>query len=128
MTTYTLFSGLTAIQAAPTTSQGGTVGSNLPSGSQLAFPNGGAGGPVTPPTNQTFQLVVVGAGSVSASAQPVVSNDGINWVNYGSAISASSATTVSVGSGTGAAVWAYYAAYLTAISGTGAKATMTMNA
>lgn len=129
MTTYILFQGIKAIQSAPGTVQGGTPGSNLPPGSTFANPGGGAGAPTAPPTNQTLHAVVAGtSGSVSATVQPVVSNDGINWIAYGSPITIASAATPQQGSAVGTAVWAFYSAYVTAISGTGASVTCTMNA
>lgn len=83
--------------------------------------------PKMPPLAQAFQLVVSGIGTVSATVQVLASNDGTNWVDYGDAVTAT-------GTITGQAAWAgnqpfrHYAAILTAISGTGAAATLRMSA
>jgi hypothetical protein len=79
--------------------------------------------------NQTFQVVVTGtSGNVSATVQPIVSNDGVNWSNYGSAIATGIGTSPQQGIGPGAQAWQYFSAYVTAISGTGASVTCTMAA
>jgi hypothetical protein len=88
-------------------------------------------GPVPPLVigpQQTFQFTVNSPNSValSATTQVVVSNDGINWATNGSPVTVTgtkSATTgfSSVGN------WKYFAAYLTAISGLGALATLIMD-
>ncbi len=128
MTAYVLCS-TNAASSPVGTSQAGGKGSNLPPGSNMIdLSIGGALNPVIPPTNQVFQLIVTGSGNVSATAQPIVSNDGMNWANYGSTISAASAATVSQANGTGAVPWAFYSAIITAISGTGAVAKVIMNA
>lgn len=131
MTTYPLFSGLSASQNAPGTTQGGPPGSNLPPGSQMAAPAGGAGGPTSPPTNQSFQLTVTASNpgvSCSATAQAIVSNDGVNWMNYGNPIVAAAGASPNLQGQNASGLWAYFSAYLTAITGTGAKATLTMAA
>lgn len=85
--------------------------------------------PKSPPTEQTFHLVIAGtAGNVSGTAQVVVSNDGVNWVNYGDAIAAASTYLTAQASFAGTQAWRYFGAYLTAISGTGAKASLKMSA
>lgn len=128
MTAYVLCS-TNAVSGPIGTAQVGSKGMNLPAGSNfIDLSIGGALNPVIPPTNQTFQLIVTGSGNVSATAQPIVSNDGINWTNYGSAISATAAASVSQANGTGSAPWAFYSATITAISGTGAVAKLIMNA
>ena len=80
------------------------------------------------PQSQAFQAYVKGLGSVSASLQPVVSNDGINWAAYGSPIACTSATgyssTVYAANNS---PFAYYSGYVTAISGASAKAYLTMS-
>jgi hypothetical protein len=80
--------------------------------------------PIAP--QQTFQLTVTGSGAVSATVQPVVSNDGVNWSSYGDPFTATGTTKASQIAG-GAQNWKFYSAYLTAISGTGAKATLILN-
>lgn len=87
----------------------------------------GANNPTSPPPEQTFHLVITGtAGNVSGTAQVIVSNDGVNWVNYGDAIAAGSAYLTAQASFAGTQAWRYFGAYLTAISGTGAKAALKM--
>lgn len=118
MTTAVLCQSVSAIQAAPS-------GGQLPTGSQSVNPAG-----VSSPINtiaQSFQLVVTStAGNCSASAQIMVSNDGVNWSAYGAAIVASSAASPNTATGNGTVPWQFFTAYITAISGTGAKATVTM--
>ncbi|MDE2439740.1 MAG: hypothetical protein KGP14_01855 [Betaproteobacteria bacterium] len=118
MTTYVLCQNVAAIQAAP-------ANGALPVGSVGVNPAAGQA-PINPQT-QTFHAVVSGtSGNVSATIQPVVSNDGVNWLIYGSAIVIAAGATPQQGSGTGSSPWQYYSAYVTAISGTGAKVTVTM--
>src|SRR5258708_29119493 len=128
--TTTILCKSSAVQPAPGVSQTGPKGTNLPSGSQMAdYSIGGALNPTTPPTNQTFHLIVTGtSGNVSATAQPIVSNDGINWTNYGTAITASSGASPNQQSTTGAAPWAFFSAYITPIASTVALAMLVMNA
>lgn len=86
-------------------------------------------GPIVSPQiaqRQTFQLTVKGIGVISATVQPVVSNDGVNWANYGDPVTAAGTTKVTVGFG-GEQNWKYYSAYLTAISGTATQATLILN-
>lgn len=84
-------------------------------------------GSTTPAGSQGFQLVVTGTGSVSASAQVVVSNDGVNWTNLAPLITASAANGTSSAIGGNSNVpYQYFGAYITAISGTNAKASLTM--
>ena len=129
MTVYVLLSGVTAQQGAPGTTEGGAPGSNLPTGSQAAsVGSSGAGALAQVPAAQTFHCIVRGtSGSVSATVQPLCSNDGINWLNYGAAIAITSGATPQQGSAIGAGCWAYFSAYVTAISGTGANVACLMN-
>lgn len=129
MTAYTLFNNITAVQNAPGTTQGNLgVPANVPPGSLAAQMFGGAGSLVAPPAGQAFSLQVDGIGSVSATAQVWASNDGVNWVTYGSAITASSVSGAGTNTATGTGNFQWYTAQLTAISGTQANATLTMNA
>lgn len=94
----------------------------------------GATNPNVPSQQQTFELAVVGVGAVSASAQILVSNDSgpdpsqYNWVPYGDPISTQAGTNLAVGSISMNGSWRHFAAYLTAISGTNASATLRMSA
>lgn len=77
--------------------------------------------------NQGYQVTVKGTGSVSCTVQPVASNDGINWANNGSTIVVASGSNVSTNIGNVAnAPFKYFGAFVTAISGTNAKVTVTM--
>ena len=93
----------------------------------------GATNPNVPSQQQTFELAEAGVGAVSASAQILVSNDTgpdpsqYNWVPYGDPISAVG-TNLGVGSASVNGSWRHFAAYLTAISGTKASATLRMSA
>lgn len=89
----------------------------------------GTNNPNSPPPEQTFHLKIVGtAGNVSGTAQVVVSNDGLDWIPYGDPIAAPSTYLTAHASFGGTQSWKYFGAYLTAIAGTGAKATLRMNA
>lgn len=81
---------------------------------------------ITPPSQQCFQLVVTGTGAVSASAQLYGSNDGTNWATIGAPITATGTGTGTVAAN-GTVNFAFFGALLTAISGTGAVATLTMS-
>lgn len=81
----------------------------------------------SPPSVQAFVLTVQGSGNVSATAQIVGSNDGVNFVTYGAPIAAASAQTVSSQGQGGVVPYQYYSAYVTAISGTNAVATVTVS-
>lgn len=91
--------------------------------------------PKSPPLQQTFQLVISGsAGNVSGTAQLVVSNDEgpdpslYNWVPYGDPLVAASTYLVAQAQTSMNQGWRHFGAYLTAISGTNAAATLKMNA
>lgn len=135
MSTYLLLNNQTVVQSAPGTAQldasGGvpTAGFNLPFNSNLVTLTGGAGEMVQASAAQSFQVVVTGtSGNVSATVQPIVSNDGYNWMPYGSAITVASGATPQQGSANGSGFWRYFSAYLTAITGTGATAKCVMAA
>jgi len=80
----------------------------------------------SPPIEQAFIVTVTGSGNVSASAQIVGSNDTVNWALYGPAIAVASGASPQSQSAVGNIPYQFYSAFLTAISGTGAKATVTM--
>jgi hypothetical protein len=89
--------------------------------------------PTSPPQEQSFQLVTSGVGTVSATAQIIVSNDTgpdpsqYNWITYGDVITAGGTNGGQASTGMTQS-WRHYAAYLTAISGTNASATLRMSA
>lgn len=128
MTVYHLFDNLTAVQPAPGTAappQAGQPSSpdayNLPSGSKAAFIPGGGAGVLQNQNGQTFQVNVVSATnpgvSVSATVQPIFSNDGVYWTTAGvAAITVASGASPQIGYATQTAAWAFTSAYLTAVS------------
>ncbi len=132
MTVYRIFDGISAAQVLPPQAGGSVVGSNLPSGVQAVNLSGGgavstlgAGAAV----NQVFQLTVTGTvgQTVSGTAQIIASNDGINWTNIGT-VTASSGPSPNIQSASGTVPWAFFSGLLLAITGTGAKASLIMNA
>lgn len=88
----------------------------------------GAGSTFGPATSgeKTFQAVVTGSGSVSATVLIQVSNDVTNlgWITLGT-ITLTGTTTATDGFATQAG-WAYYRANVTAISGTSAAVAVTV--
>lgn len=78
--------------------------------------------------NQSFQLNVFGdpGAAVSATVQVYVSNDRVVWTQYLDPLTAAGTGSASNGYG-GSQPWEYFSAWLTAISGTNAKATLLMN-
>lgn len=122
MGVYTLFQDITSVQPAPTP--------QAPPISPVQPQPASTGGPQ--PTCQAFQLLLTGIGSCSASAQIVVSNDGENWAKYGDPVTVT-------GAGDGAvppqlafvfsnSPWNWFGAYVTAISGTKASASLNFSA
>jgi hypothetical protein len=128
MTSYVLCAGVTAAQVSPV---GVLGGGRIPSGSQAVFIQGGGGGQLSPAVNQVFEVTVASnnnSGAPTATVQPIVSNDGINWQNYGSAITITGGPSPNSGNASGSAPWPFYSAVVTALSGTGAAVSCTMNA
>lgn len=117
MTTYVL---------SKTSAAAATVAAALAAGqAQIVNPSAGQA-PINPQT-QTFHAVVSGtSGNVSATVQPYVSNDGVNWTAYGSPITIASGATPQQGIANGAAPWQFYTALVSALTGTGAQCTVTM--
>lgn len=76
---------------------------------------------------KTFQAVVSGSGSVSATVLIQASNDPVNdgWVTLGTITLPSTSTTVTDGFSSQSG-WAYYQCDVTAISGTGATVQVTV--
>lgn len=127
MTVYALLNNQKTVSGALGTAQVDAngvalpAGSNLPQGSVVASPLGGAGMPVGGPINQAFHVVVTGTGSVSATVQTIASNDGVNWFNYGTAITVASGASPQQGNSVSPqSPFAYYSAIVTAITGTNA--------
>lgn len=128
MSIYNLCVGVTTSQTIASVSQrfGAEFGTN-----PIAKPWGADSNTNVPPQNQAFEATVnANSANPSAVVQPVMSNDGINWTNYGSAMTvqaiggASFASAMVVGNTPGA----YFGAFVSAISGTNAKVNCTMSA
>lgn len=103
-----------------------TIAAALSNGQSQAV-NPSAGQAPTNPQTQTFQAVATAStGNVSATVQIYASNDGGNWVPYGSAITIASGATPQQGVSNGAQPWQYYTALVSALSGTNAQVTVTM--
>jgi hypothetical protein len=127
MSVYTLCQGVTANQTITNVpSIDGSNSSASASTNQVAQPTTTAEN--TPPQSQGFQLTVKGsAGNVSATAHIVGSNDGITWAETGTTVAATSASLVSSALAASAnAPYLWFGAYISAISGTNAKASVTM--
>lgn len=77
------------------------------------------------PLAKTYQLVVSGTGSVSATVQIQGSHDGTNWILMCTLLAAGT-TTATDGCAIPAAAWMNLRANVTAISGTSATATVTV--
>lgn len=73
---------------------------------------------------QTFVCSMTGTGTVSASVQIQGSNDGTNWVNLGSALSASGTAPVGEVANT---TYKYFQGVVSSITGTAAAVTTTMS-
>lgn len=124
MTVYFLAQNVTAVQTLANVQKAdGTGGPN-----QAIVPTGTNDNPNAPPFNESFQLVVTGSGNVSASAQIVASNDGQNWFTVGSVIAAASAGAPVTAAGIASQSAKFWGAFITAIAGTNASATVTMSA
>jgi len=78
------------------------------------------------PPYQTFQAVVTGTGSVSASVTLQGSNDGVNWTNIGSALAVASGTAPQNAAVVTNTTYQYFQANVTALTGTSAACTVTM--
>lgn len=73
----------------------------------------------------TYQATVEGTGAVSANVVIEVSNDNKGWLSDSTSTLALSGTTVASKGYTSTASWVYTRARITAVSGTGAKVTVT---
>lgn len=119
MSTYVLLNNVTVTKAAPPPT--------------FAVKPWGATNPEVPSQEQSFHLKVHGNGAVSATAQIYVSNDTgpdpnqFDWIAYGDPIVAAG-TNVGQASAGGQQSWRWFGGIITAISGTGAAATLEMSA
>ena len=123
---YNLLSAVTTTSTGnvPPIGNGGQIGQPAPATSGL-----------TVSSAQSFLIFVGGApnGAVSCTVQIVGSNDSAvltgdttKWATYGAAVTASG-TGTGVTSASGTIPYAYFAAYVTAISGTSAACSVKMN-
>lgn len=109
MTVYVLNSAQTATGQGQTV-QPGPVG-NIPS-----------------PPYQTVQVVAsTTTGNVSATVQVLGSNDGVNWSSLGTAVTIASGVSPQIGSVVLNSTYKFYAANVTAITGTGSAVTTLMS-
>lgn len=84
---------------------------------------------------QAYFATVAGTGAVSATIQPAVSIDGVNWATWGMAQTIAGTNTGLPGSTAVCAAFTqgsqcpfpFFGAYVTAISGTGAAVTLVMD-
>jgi hypothetical protein len=126
---YPLLTNVTAVQAAYSASNPPAQVADLSDcGALMAVANN---------AGQTFHAVVTGtSGNVSATIHIMVSNDWNpltrtgNWFDYPTigTVTVSSGASPQQGNAIGTAVFAFLAAYVSAISGTGASVSLTMNA
>ena len=118
MTIYPILLNVTTTTPAPSPTQPAPF---------VASPGGGAGTQFNAATAQTFHAVVTGIGNVSATINVVVSNDGVNWLDSNH-ITIASAAAPQQSYLLGTNPWAYFSAYVSAISGTKAAVSLTMSA
>lgn len=116
MSVYYCITGAKAVQA-----------NALVAANQIVQPLG-QNNPNSPASAHSLQVVVNGIGLVSATVQFVGSNDGINFINYGSAVTVSSGQAPATAATSGTIPWTFIGAYITAISGTNAAVTATVSA
>lgn len=89
--------------------------------------------PNSPPQQQSFQLVVTGTDSVSATVQVYVTNDSNgdpsldNWIAYGDPVTAAG-TNIGMASWSGSQPFRRFTAALTALSGTSSAVKLAMSA
>lgn len=118
MASYTIFTGVKAAQTGP-----------LSYPNQIVSPVGQ--NPNSPTQSQAFVLTLTGIGNCSATCQIVASNDGQNFVNLGGTLTATGPAVdlkTAVQSATSSGTYNFYGAYITAISGTNANATLNLSA
>lgn len=123
MSVYNLAVGITAVQTLSAVNTRGGSNRAVKPWSSDDNSNG-------PTRSQAFVVSVSGGGTVSATVQPVVSNDGVNWVNAAPAITVSGnadLAPVSDSLGTNQP-FEWFGAYVTAISGTNASCNVKMSA
>lgn len=118
MSVYAILNGVTATQ---------TVSAVNTQNNPIVQPTLALG--ITPSPAHAFQITVTAPSgiAVTGTLQPVGSNDGINFVSYGTTAVANGTAPATAGVG-GSTPYKYVGAYLTGISGTGAVANATVSA
>jgi hypothetical protein len=83
-------------------------------------------GSPNPPT-QTVQVVATASsGTIAATVQPLGSNDGVSWTNLGTAITIVAGASPQVAGQVYNTTYQYFAANITALTGTGPNCTVTL--
>jgi hypothetical protein len=100
----------------------------IPKNSPLAQPTTGQIGQPSSYQAVTVTVTAPSSNAISATVQLMVSNDGVNWSNYGTAITASGTGTAFTVNQSLQASFAFWGAIVTAISGTGAAVTCLLSA
>lgn len=122
MSVYPIFSNVTAVQTAPSTS------GKLPTGVQAVQPLS-QNNPNSPANSHVFALTVIGPVGVSATVQALGSNDAVNWDNYGATFVATVGASGQPGYKTlsGSIPYSYVAAIVSGVS-TSASASVNVSA
>lgn len=124
MSIYNLVSNITAVQTAGAINPNG--GSN-----PLVNPWSSDDNPNGPVRTQVFTALLSGIGSCSATVQFVASNDGINLIAYGPALTVTATNadlTPGLASQGGNQGYEWFGCYITAVSGTKASVSVQMSA
>ena len=125
MATYVLIKNATATGTAPSPT---LAPPQAQAGAQSVNPTGPSN-PNSPTQTQMIQVFAsTTSGNVAATAQVYGSNDQINWTAAGAAIAISSTALYGAAALQLALPYKYFTAILTALSGTGASASVTMSA
>lgn len=121
MSTFNLLQNVTAVQ------QPWSRANPPPDQSVVDLHNVGGGTPFGGANYQSLQATVTGSGTVAATVVWMVSNNRIDWTPYptingvvASPLTIASAASPNTGIVNGTGSFSFYAAYVSAISGTGA--------
>ena len=131
MSVYTLCNNVSAVQVLPIGTDTGTAPANLPAGSIASadFAPAGALNTSLPPSDISFQVIVRSTQSganVSATVQPLASNDGIHWVGFMAAITVATGASPNSGFGSSSVPYRFYSAYVQTIGGTSPRVDVLM--
>lgn len=100
----------------------------IPQRSPVAAPTTGQIGQPSSYQAVTVTVTAPASAAISATVQLMVSNDAVNWSNYGTAMTANGTGTAFTVNQSLQASFTYWGAIVTAISGTGAAVTCFMSA